>query len=314
MHAELFDARAMEELVDKAARDLAAATRDSGASAEMQTLVIRTARALRDDLLQMLCRARDALEAERHRLECDSHDIAAARERLRAEQLQVAEQRKRLDDQSLQQFITRPDRTGEPDMKRLLEEKCRLAADCRQLGEERRHMSLVNTDMALADTGIRAERQQLAEEARALSLDRQNLQAEWQRKWLQLTHHETAQRGVAEEMQALVDERRWLDVERCRLAEEANQLSLCSRQLDQDRQCFAQGLQHAFQNSNDLSMARCHLPADELHVPRYLSPPGEWKEGGPFLLGARGQLCPKNCGGRLDQLHEESKVLEFIMN
>lgn len=307
MRATLFDAGAVENLIDSAARDLTAATRGYDASAEMQASVIRIARTLRDDLIKMLSQVRDTFAAEQQRLDRQSQDIAGTRDRLRAEQFYVAEDRKRLDDEMLQQFIAKSDASIESERWRLAEEKSRLADERRALDEERRHMALV-------DTGVGVERMQLAEEARDLASERQHLVEEWRHHWLKLAHTncQLAQGVAVKEVQALADERRWLHIERSRLAEEAHQLSMRSRQLDEERQYLA--LEFSFQGHHrrGVEMEWLQLAKDRRLTPSYHSAPlGMMEDAGPLLFEARRQSFPKVCG-RLDELHEQAQALALM--
>lgn len=297
----LLDTHALEELVDRAARELAAVTRDMGATAEQQASVLRRAHALRDDILRMLYQTKDAFDAEKRKLEQDARKLAAAQEKLQAQRSHAAEDRKRLDDEMLQQFIARSDFNVESERKRLLEEKCRLEEERRQLAEERRCM-------ALADAGVGVERVQLAEQARALAMERQYLLEEWRHHWLHLAyaHHAMTHSTAAQEVQALADERRWLDVERWRLADEANRLRLRSRELEELRYiarnaAFASQLRPWMQEKRDYS----------LHGDSWCFPAGWQKSELLPVLTARTHL-PERDYGRLDELHEEAKVMMLV--
>lgn len=221
----LFDACVVEEIIDSAARNLAAATRDTGASAEVQGLVIQTARVLRDDLLQMLSRIAQGFDAERRKLDLDMRRIGEASERIMVEQHQLVEERKSLDDEMLKQFITRPAPSIQAETRHLVElklEKNQLANARSELVEDRRQL-------ALTISRISVERTQLAEQARDLELERQYL-LEWNDRAKQ--HILESRTRSMQEVRLLEDTRHTMNEDLQRLAQDANQLVMYRNQMD----------------------------------------------------------------------------------
>jgi len=304
--AMLPDARSVEQLVDTATRELVAATRGSDASAEMQASVIRTARALRDNLLEMLSQARACLDEAQQRVERESRALTQAQERLRADQQLAAEDRTRLDDEKLRRFIAKSDASSDPEARHVAEERQRLVDERGQLTLERQQLVEERRQIALAGAGDVVEQVRLAEEARVSALARQTFLEGWIHRIQMASVSHISDQAPTHDARSLADERRQLDVERLRLAEDTKHLELRAKQVEADRLCLEQQLN--FLAKRGPQMEGLLFAKDPQQAAGCAAPLQRCKEESRLLPSVVRQQLGLERWGRLDELHAETRT------